>query len=75
MTLAITLAALAANDNHAACDACGVRSVDVRDGYCAACNADICNGLDTLARYHVGDDEGAALTEGFDVGDSLRWLD
>ena len=75
MNFSITLAALAANDNNRACDACGERRADVRDGYCARCNADICNAIDAHGRYHVGDDEGAALTAGFDVGDSLRFID
>lgn len=82
----ITLASTPANDTtHTAtgiaprsikdllCDACG-RAEAVRDGYCAACRADIEQHLDGGAAYFVGDDEGELLARGVSTDDGGRFV-
>ena len=67
----ITLHAAPANDNAHACP-CGAPAG--RDGLCKVCDAEYAAHLDA-GRYHAADDEGVALLAGFDVSDSLRFID
>lgn len=52
------------------CDACG-KVEAVRDGYCAACNADITAAIDAARYHHVGDDEGANVLAGIPSSDKF----
>lgn len=67
----ITIPASPANDNAHACP-CGAPAG--RDGLCPACIAEYNAHLDAT-RFYVADDEGEALAGGFDVSDSLRFID
>lgn len=56
------------------CIGCEQFPAEGADGLCAVCITSLNEAIDARARWYV-DDEGAALAGGFDVSDSLRFID